>query len=919
MSDSTWNDPRITAYALDELPDEERRAFECEMAANPRLDAAVQQARQITAALSAEWSQELDGGLSADAQSVLLSRMRAAPSADKATNGAVRAGRIERAAELDASTRLGNRFLAIAVTLLLLGGITTALLVAPRRQPTSVGMQTEQPAEAEESDFSDAPQLLSSLRALEERGDGESQRSTVDDSDSMRVEAPASAEPMVPADAPEKRASSPARQPSAGAASDAEATTALPAERQASRGYDFYAGPSPTPGSGTAAEPRPQSDTIGERLEGAQPTRSVELDFAKGAAPQQAAPEKLDEAEGYGGGYGGYGGGGYGGGYSGEVREGGYGAGYGGEASEPSYGNGMPEGYGGYGEEGYGAGYGAGGGYGGGYGVQQDARAVAGAEVGIRDSGVAADAERGEPFGVTRDLYRGREKLPAPKLQQLQRLNDQGRGPGRAGDRYDLITDNPFRRTREHPASTFSIDVDTASFGKVRQYLLGANSLPRPDAVRIEELVNYFDYGYQPPAEDAEHPFAAHMAVAECPWEPSHRLARIALKGKQMPNDQRPPSNLVFLLDVSGSMDEPNKLPLVKRGMQMLLEQLGEKDRVSIVVYAGAAGLVLPTTSADRRHEIHSALERLRAGGSTNGGDGVRLAYAMARDAFVPGGTNRVILCTDGDFNVGTTGTDELVRLVESEAKGGIYLTVLGFGMGNHNDAMLEQISGRGNGNYAFIDTENEARKVLVQQISGTLVTIAKDVKIQVWFNPTRVAAYRLIGYENRILAKEDFNDDKKDAGEIGAGHTVTALYELVPADAETAQPQPQRPAVDQSPYETSAEPTERAMSDELLTLKLRYKQPDEETSTLVDFPVGDDDRSFSAADKDFQFAAAVAGFGMLLRDSPYKGNWTYAAAREVAGDSIGEDPHGFRGELLRMIDRASALSGQRSGPAAGY
>lgn len=484
---------------------------------------------------------------------------------------------------------------------------------------------------------------------------------------------------------------------------------------------------------------------------------------------------------------------------------------------------------------------------------------------------------------------------------------DQGRGPGQAGDRFEPLTDNPFLRVTENPLSTFSIDVDTASYSKVRQYLMEQNQLPRPDAVRIEELVNYFEYDYTPPASDAEHPFAASLAVASCPWNPEHRLARIGIQGRTVENDRRPPSNLVFLLDVSGSMNQPNKLPLVRRGMQMLLEQLGENDRVAIVVYAGAAGMVLDSTPADRRQHIFEALERLHAGGSTNGGQGIQLAYATARDHFIPGGTNRVILCTDGDFNVGTTGTDQLVRMVESEAKGGTFLTVLGFGMGNHNDAMLEKISGRGNGNYAFIDTASEARKVLVQQTAGTLVTIAKDVKIQVEFNPTRVAGYRLIGYENRLLAKEDFNDDTKDAGEIGAGHSVTALYELVPAGKPV---EAAAVGVDPLKYQTPASHTEAAESDELLTLKMRYKQPDGDESTLVQFPAEDSGRTFEAADDDFRFAAAVAGFGMLLRDSPYKGAWTFAAVEQTAREAQGEDAHGFRSEFVRMVQKAAQVAG---------
>ena len=460
---------------------------------------------------------------------------------------------------------------------------------------------------------------------------------------------------------------------------------------------------------------------------------------------------------------------------------------------------------------------------------------------------------------------------------------DHGVGPGFSGDKHVPITENPFRRVKDEPLSTFSIDVDTASYSKVRMYLLEHGMLPRPDAVRIEELINYFPYHYDPPAD--ETPFAARVEVAECPWAPAHRLVRVGIKGKEVKRDQRPASNLVFLLDVSGSMDQPNKLPLLKRGMKMLVNELGENDRVAIAVYAGAAGMVLNSTPGDQKQVILDALERLQAGGSTNGGAGIQLAYQTALDHFIRGGVNRVILCTDGDFNVGVTGTDQLVRVAEQNAKTGVFLSVLGFGMGNHNDAMLEQISDKGNGNYAFIDTDAEARKVLVEQMSGTLVTIAKDVKIQVEFNPAQVGAYRLIGYENRILATEDFNDDKKDAGEIGAGHTVTALYELMPAGAgaETG-----RPAVDELRYQNQGQPAAAAASGELLTVKIRYKQPDGDTSTKLSFPVTDEGKRFGQASQDFRFAAAVASFGMLLRNSQHKGNATYAGVLEIAGEVRG-------------------------------
>ncbi|TWT80109.1 von Willebrand factor [Planctomycetes bacterium CA13] len=485
---------------------------------------------------------------------------------------------------------------------------------------------------------------------------------------------------------------------------------------------------------------------------------------------------------------------------------------------------------------------------------------------------------------------------------------DDGRGPGIAGDRFDVIEDNAFKRVSEHPMSTFSIDVDTASYSKVRDYLIRANSLPRPDAVRIEELVNYFTYDYEPPKPDAQHPFAARAVITQCPWNPDHRLARIALKGKVVEQAQRPQCNLVFLIDTSGSMNATNKLPLVQKGMKMLLKELNPNDRVAIVVYAGSAGLVLDSTKVKNGKKIRKALTQLSAGGSTNGGQGIALAYQSARDNFIKDGVNRVILCSDGDFNVGTTGTDALVRMVEKESKGGVFLSVLGFGMGNHNDAMLEQISGKGNGNYAFIDNEDEAEKVLVEQANGTLVTIAKDVKLQIEFNPTKVGSYRLIGYENRVLAKEDFNDDTKDAGEIGAGHTVTALYEIVPSGVE---PDAAKPKVDSLKYQTEQSPTEAAQSGETMTMKLRYKQPDADESTLVEFPVSDDGKSFNKADVDTKFAAAVAGFGMQLRRSEYRGNWTLSDVIRVAESAKGTDPGELRAEFVELAQKASMLMGE--------
>lgn len=461
--------------------------------------------------------------------------------------------------------------------------------------------------------------------------------------------------------------------------------------------------------------------------------------------------------------------------------------------------------------------------------------------------------------------------------------------PDPAGDKFDLLPENDFEMAKDAPLSTFSIDVDTASYSKVRQFLMQAGQLPPAEAVRLEELVNYFPYDYAPPQH--EQPFAAHVETAACPWNAAHRLVRIALKGKVIEAAERPACNLVFLVDVSGSMDEPNKLPLVTNGLKMLAGELSERDRVSIVVYAGAAGMVLPPTSGDAKPTIYSAISELKAGGSTNGGEGIELAYKTCQENFLQGGVNRVILCTDGDFNVGLTSTGQLVDLAKERAQKGVFLSVLGFGMGNHNDEMLEAVSNKANGNHAFIDSLNEAKKVLVREISGTLVTIAKDVKIQVDFNPEEVASYRLLGYENRMLAAEDFADDKKDAGEIGGGHTVTALYEVVP-----------------TPTRRVSEGEKRQPAGKLLTLKLRYKQPDGDKSELVEYPFKDSGKRFGEATPDFQFAAAVASFGMLLRKSKHAGDATFDSVTEIAAAAKGADPHGYRAEFVELVKRAKEL-----------
>ena len=474
---------------------------------------------------------------------------------------------------------------------------------------------------------------------------------------------------------------------------------------------------------------------------------------------------------------------------------------------------------------------------------------------------------------------------------------------------YDRIRENAFLDVNVANTSTFSIDVDTASYANVRR-LLEQDQLPPPDAVRIEEMVNYFRYDYEAPGLDAEHPFRAHVEIAGCPWNSDHRLARIALKGKAIPFEDRPPMNLVFLIDVSGSMNSPNKLTLVKQAAKKLVAELGPSDQMAIVVYAGAAGLVLPTTPCNEQEKIFTAIDRLQAGGSTNGGQGIQLAYDTAASHFIKDGVNRVILATDGDFNVGVSNTGSLVRLVEDRAKEGIYLSVLGFGMGNYNDAMLEQISNSGNGNYAYIDNLDEACRVLVDGLGGTLVTIAKDVKIQIFFNPKYVAGYRLIGYENRMLQAQDFNNDTVDAGEIGVGHAVTALYEIVPAGTDL--PSQAAQIVDDNPFIAQSEASPVVDSDAWFRLRMRYKEPTGETSTLMEEDATDSGTAFDQASSDFQWAASVASFGMQLRKSEHVGTLTMGGVLEIAESNLGEDQDGSRNEMLRLLQRAKELLNRR-------
>ncbi len=499
----------------------------------------------------------------------------------------------------------------------------------------------------------------------------------------------------------------------------------------------------------------------------------------------------------------------------------------------------------------------------------------------------------------------GLSSRAAPRMRMVVAPMGFGAVPKDAGfdtEAYGYQKENDFLMVKGNPQSTFSIDVDTASYANVRRFI-NEGRRPPVDAVRIEELVNYFPYRYQPPAGNV--PFSANLEVASAPWAPEHRLVRIGLKGREVSDAARPAANLVFLLDVSGSMEMPNKLPLVKQSLRLLVDKLRPDDHVAIAVYAGASGLALPSTPVSHKAEILDAIEQLSAGGSTNGAMGIQLAYDIAKANFVPSGVNRVILATDGDFNVGVTSEGELVRLIEEKAKSGVFLSVLGFGMGNLKDSTLEKLADKGNGNYAYIDSLAEAKKALVEQAGGTLVTIAKDVKIQVEFNPAQAQAYRLIGYENRLLRKEDFNNDKVDAGEIGAGHTVTALYEVVPVGAAM----PEAGTVEALKYQRTEDRGQKTdSSGELLTVSIRYKEPAADESQKLAFPLRDTGARFEQASEDFKFAAAVASFGMLLRESPHRGNATLADISAWARAGVGSDAGGYRTEFLGLAERSKAI-----------
>ena len=507
-------------------------------------------------------------------------------------------------------------------------------------------------------------------------------------------------------------------------------------------------------------------------------------------------------------------------------------------------------------------------------------------------------------------VSRGHYYEPKPMMQFGEKPAEQ----------YAPITENPFvTATGTKALSTFSIDVDTASYANMRRFI-EQGQLPPPNAVRLEELINYFDYQYDQP--DGDVPFSTNLELAGCPWNDNHRLLRIGLQGKDVHVAERPATNVVFLIDVSGSMQNQNKLPLLKRGFQMMVEQLREDDRVSIVTYAGNAGVALEPTSGDQKKVINDAIEKLTSGGSTHGSAGIEMAYRLAQQNFIAKGSNKVILATDGDLNVGVTSDDQLVKLIKQKAAEGVFLTVLGFGTGNLKDGKLEKIADNGNGVYAYIDSLREANKVLVQQLSAALLTIAKDVKLQIEFNPAEVKSYRLLGYENRALKTEDFDNDRKDAGEIGAGHSVTALYEIVPAkmakNRRSATPvglkyqDAEIPATPDSPEARLANLPAAAKTGELATVAVRYKLPDAQTSQKLEFAIKNQEKSFVTASDDFRFAASVAAFGMLLRGSAYSGDATFDQIEDIGAGAMGADASGYRAEFIDLVRKAAAMSDRR-------
>ncbi|GAB3878206.1 VWA domain-containing protein [Hymenobacter segetis] len=528
---------------------------------------------------------------------------------------------------------------------------------------------------------------------------------------------------------------------------------------------------------------------------------------------------------------------------------------------------------------------------------------LAGKVAGVQIRGAASPRKARRTSHQVDYVLADSEMAPGQPLSTLPAQQEAG-----DGDTYAHIKENAFFEAKKDPLSTFALDVDNASYSNVRRFL-NEGQLPPRDAVRVEEMLNYFRYDYAAPPTASPDPVHISTELAACPWNPAHQLARIGIQAKRIETAKLPPANLVFLVDVSGSMDEADKLPLVQAGLKLLVKQLRPQDHVALVAYAGAAGLVLPPTPGSQPQVILDAIERLRAGGSTAGGAGLRLAYSTAKQSFQKEGNNRVILATDGDFNVGESSDAAMEQLIVDQRESGVFLTVLGCGRGNLRDSRMETLADKGNGNYAYLDNLDEAGRVLVAQFGGTLFTVAKDVKLQIEFNPARVANYRLVGYENRLLEAEDFNNDRKDAGELGAGHTVTALYEIVPVGSA----QPLIDGLKYQPAKTAPTSMQQFLTNDVLTVKLRYKEPQGNSSKLLAQALTGAPVAIEKASADFRFAAAVAQFGMLLRQSEQRGTATWAATEQLADGARGKDADGYRAEFVRLVRLAQGLSGSGS------
>ncbi len=841
------NDPRLTAYALDELDAGEREAVETYLAGNAAARTAVEEIRETVATLRDEFRGEPALALGAKQREAVLGN---GTPLDDAESKIVRPGGFSRV----------SRFLGIAAVAACLGLVS---VVGLRHFMEEVSRPALKEAAAE----SEKATARKEQASEEDRSGSVNTETRFMKRDESAVPAPVDALASDPQAAAEEAGAS---GPSA-VADNVAAGKASAAMRQVA--------PKPVP-SDYAASPKKKDAPVSRETIPEMPS----LDAAP-FAEAISAPAPAGSSTGFGDGFGG---GGAGDGLGGGSLLGGA------SANDPSV-AGMRE-----------------------------SKQLRGASK-VEWSGAVAPNSTAEPadkpMPKMAELQKSESDAAAPELRRRTALPAAEERAGAAGERYAELIDNPFVSTWDENVSTFSIDVDNAAYSNIRRFVTRNHQLPPKDAVRIEEMINYFDYDYPQPAD--KHPFSVNLEVASCPWEKEARLVRIGLKGLEMHPDQRPASNLVFLIDVSGSMSSDDKLPLLQSAMMALVDGLNEDDSIAIVVYAGSSGLVLDSTSGDLKGKIKEALGKLQSGGSTNGGQGIELAYATAKRHFIEGGVNRVVLASDGDFNVGVTNRDDLIAMVEERAKSdAIFLTVLGFGQGNLNDNMMEQIADKGNGNYFYIDNGKEGQRVLVDRLSATLVTIAKDVKIQVDFNPAKVARYRLIGYANRMLANKDFRDDTKDAGEIGAGHTVTALYQVLPAGTEKAVAEAEEKArveSEESKYlrpraalgdAEAARAQELVSSEELLTVRLRYKQPDGEKAEEFEVGITDPGTRWEEASGDFRFAASVAGYGMLLRDSEYKGLLNYDLVLELADEGKGSDPHGLRAEFIDLVESSKAMSG---------